>query len=314
MVKVLTLNPLTNRQEYIEIILGYPAPYFSEITPATLVLNTTVTLNITGSYFTPSMAISLGGVTINNVQFVNNNLITVEVTVESTVGFYDLVLNNGNQIVVSDAVEIIDLSNAIVDLRLGGTSFTNSAIQMRSGMNFTRTAAGLQFAGASPWSSWVRFVGDSNIWTWNRSEKKKLSWIFTNTVAFMIGIGSDESDPNSTAQYGQGEIMGYFNSSTSFYGFYGNNGNPGSLANQSSAASLTAGSVRKLVLENNGEPGSNFYLYELPSANIADWMDTSNLKHSGAVSNNMSADATNIMPFCIPSVSTSTLFLGFILE
>ena len=230
-------------------------------------------------------------------------------------GEFDLVLNNGNQTIVSNAIEIIDLSNAIVDLRLNGTAFTNAAIQMRSGMSFTRTANGLQFAGSNPWSSWARFLGDNGEWQWERNnESKKLSWIFTNTSSFMLGIGSDETDEASTAQYFQGEILGYFSSATNFWGFYGNNGTPGGSASQANGTPLTNGSVKKLVLEDNGETGSNFYVYELPSSDIADWMDTSNLKANGTVNNIMAADAANIMPFAIPRGSNQTLFLGFILE
>ena len=315
MPKVLTLNPLTNRQEYIEIILGYPSPYFAQVNPATLLTGMASNLTITGSYFTPSMAVAIGGVTVNNIQFISSNEIAVDVTAGNTVGQFDLILNNGNQTVISNAIEIIELSNAIVDLRLNGTAFSNAAIQMRSGMSFTRTANGLQFAGAQPWSSWARFVGDNGDWTWQRNSiSRKLSWIFTNAGAFMLGIGSDQTNETSTSQFAQGEITAYLTSSTSFWGFYGNNGTVGSSTSQSIGANLTSGSIKKLVLENNGVPGSNFYVYELPSADINDWMDTSNLKHEGVIANNMAANSANIMPFAIPRTTSQDLFLGFILE
>lgn len=293
----------------------FPAPYLASINPNVLLINDRIVLTISGSFFTPDMTVDLGeNITINSIDFVSDNLILVSVTALTNLGFNSLILNNGSEAAYANSVEVIDQSVVTIDLRLGGTDFSNAAIRLRQDMSFDRTTAGMIFTGANPWESWVKFVGDGNQWVWNRDIKRKVSWIFTSTNSFMVGIGSDETDEGSTTQYNQGEIMSYMFSATGFYGFYGNDGTPGNTVNQNVVnTSVTSGSVRKVVLENNGEPGSNFYLYELPSSDIGDWADTSNLIRSGTVASNMRADAQNIMPFCVPRISGCSL-LGFILE
>lgn len=292
----------------------FPQPFISKITPFKLVLASTQTINVEGSFFTPDTTVNIESARVNNVEFISSHLLKVSLTVGDRAGLFDLTINNGDETIASQAIELFDVGDAIVDLRIGGAVFGNNAIAMRAGMSFTRTATGVQFNGSNPWSSWARFVGDTGEWVWSRREKVKLSWIFTNSSSMMVGIGSFETNETSTSQWREGEIMGYCSSATNFYGFYGNDGTPGTLANQSTGGSFTSGSTLKLVLENNGEPRSNFYLYQLPSANIEDWMDTSNLIVSGTIANSMNADAATIMPFCIPRSGSATTFLGFIQE
>lgn len=291
----------------------FPAPFISAITPNTLILGSTATINIEGSFFTPDTTVLIEGLTVQSVEFVSSALLKISLEAGNTAGFFDLTLDNGSTTILDDGLEIFEFNALVVDLRLGGTAFSSSAIEMRSGMSFSRQSSSLEFFGFNPWSSWARFVGDNNEWVWDRTEQKKITWIFRNTNSFMVGLGSFENNPTSSTQWRFGEIMGYYSSATNFYGFYGNNGTPGTVANQSNGQTLSNQSVKKLVLENNGEPGSNFYLYEIESEDLADWLNEDNLVHSGVIANNMTSNAPQIMPFCIPREGGAS-FLGFILE
>ena len=293
---------------------GYPAPYVSKIEGGKIFQGLSKTIVVNGSFFTPDTTVRCAGLEIDSVEFINSHSFVLSVTASEPPGFYPVTIDNGNSTVVEDAVKILDPSSSIVDLRAGGTEFSDAAIQMRDGMSFNRGVNGITFSGSSIWASWARFVGDNNAWTWNRSEKKTISWIFAHSASFMIGIGSDENDPNSTTQYREAETLGFFTSETVFYGFYGNNGTPGQGVSQQYSFTYPSGVIKKLTIESNGEAGANFSLYQLPSDNLDDWLDTSNRIGRGVIAETFTADAPNIMPFVIPRDRSETRVLGFIFE
>ena len=300
--------------EFASGLKGKPQPpYITKISDGNFSQSTSKDIAVEGSFFTPDIKVTSPGLEISKVEFVSSHEIILSATARDTAGVYDISFDNGSVSTTLNAIEVTEVQKGIVDLRQGGTEFSESAIEMRSGMSFTRTVDGMFFEGSTPWSSWARFVGENNAWVWNRSQKKTLSWIFTNTERTMTGIGSRENDPNSTSQWIEGEIMGYFVSGTYFYGFYGNSGTPGNYVSYPSRTSSENGWIKKLVLRNNGEPGSNYGLYRLPSDKISDWSNTRNQISAGIITNNMTADAAEIMPFVIPN-EQNTLFLGFIIE
>lgn len=312
-----TVVPISVPEDVTSSLYSFPAPYFSSITPDKILGNNAereLTLLIQGSFFTPDTQVTSSEFTVSDVEFKSDNLLVVRGVSAIAFGFINLEIDNGSVISIESALEVVDLASGIIDLRTGGTEFSNSAIEMREDMSFTRTSRGIYFTGFDIWNSWVRFVGDNDLWIWDRSVKRTLSWIFTNTSATMMGIGSREIDPTSQNQWSQAEIMGYFSSGSRFTGFYGNDGTLGSAVNFRTTASVNSGTVKKLVLENNGEPGSSYTLYELPSGNIEDWIDTSKILRSGTMPEIMSADAEQIMPFVIPRDGQQTFFLGFILD
>ena len=290
------------------------APVVSEISPTRLFIGFEAKLTIRGSFFRPSMTVEIDGVTVDSVDFKSDNLVEVNITVGSETQFSNVTLDNGKQLVVENAIELLDPEDSIIDLRSGGTEFSDNAIEVRSGMSWERTADGLIFRGLRVWGSWARFPGDNDAWTWNRDQKREVSLIFTHTnERFMGGIGSRANAPNNNAQYTQAEILGFFASQTSFNGFFGNSGNPGNLANQSVTAAISSNAVKKLTFTSNGEPGSTASLYELPNSDIGNWASTSNLRGSWQIAANMSADEPEIMPFVIPPDGDSVLFLGLII-
>ena len=309
---------------------GYPAPYVAKVFPDRVISETTATIDIEGSFFTPNTTVSLTGMTVNSVTFMSDSLLQVEVTAGTDIGFFDLTLNNGQELIVTNIIEVFQ--SIAIDLRAGGANFSNSAIEIRNNMSWQRTPSGLTTSGSNGWSKWVRFVGDNDEWVKVRAnESANLALVFQVDNG-MIGWGSRETNESSTSQWREGEILGYFTSSTNFWGFYGNNGTPGTAVNQYLPTSVNNNAVLKLVIAGNGAPGQNYYLYELPSSsegwqpsgmterefiaansNVNDWYRTDNLIATGAIGGNMTADAAEIMPFLIP-VNNNFNFLGFYYE
>ena len=287
------------------------APFVSSISPTRLFTGFDAQLKLEGSFFNPDLTIEIDGVTVNSVEFKSDNSAIANITVGSEPRFSNLTIDNGRELIIENAIELLDPADSIIDLRLGGTEFSDNAIEVRSGMSWERTADGLVTSGVDPWSSWMRLPGPNDEWTWDRSEAITLSLILANDLFCMAGIGSMATDPNSNRQYEQGEILAYMSSGTNFSGIFGNSGTPGARVNFNQQISLTANAILKITFQNNGQPGSEVLIHELPNADIGNWLDTSNLAGSVTVPNNFTADEQEIMPFVIPRTGSFRL-LGMI--
>ena len=292
--------------------ISYPAPYVASVSPARVLEGATVSISVFGSFFTPNTTVEIDSATIIDVAFVNSHLLIVSAFF-SEIGSLNLSLDNGTITVTENALLVKSFADSVIDLRSGGTPWGDSAIEIRDGMEWTRDGDGLYFSGSNPFSSWARLVGDDDAWVWNRSQKRSLSIIFRNNSRFMLGIGSRRNNIGSSQQYSQAEIVGYFSSSNIFDGLYGNTGTPGQGINFPYREIVTPTATKKIVFENNGEPDSIVRIYELPSADISDWSDTSNLKGEFIVNDFFGANEPEIMPFLIPRTGKSSLFLGMIL-
>ena len=293
---------------------GYPAPYFTKATPAKILIGQSQVIALEGSFFTPNTTVELEQGTVDAIEFISDNQIKITVTAANTVGNYDLIINNGNQTIVEDAIAFFDVPDGLVDLRLGGTAFSNSAIEMRSGMNFERQSGGLIFTGSSPWNSWARFVGDSDEWMWNRTQKKKLTWIYKHPVSnMMLGIGSRSNNPTSSRQYEQSELLIYEPNGDRISYLFGNNGNLGSRVLQNFSVLKAGKDTIKAVISKNGENGGVVEIYRLPNTDIASWFDTSEKLGEITIAG-MGSDEPEIMPFAIPAAGNNQFLLGFILE
>lgn len=299
---------------------GFPAPYVSSIFPEIITsIDSQITLTIAGSFFTPDLKISFSrGVTVSAFRFKSDNAIEVDIVATATLK-PDLILDNGTRTVIPRALDIYQPVTQVIDLRLGGTDFSESAIVTTDGMSFVRSESGLYFnVPSNNLDNSALFVGDNDIWSWSRTHKKRISWIFTlNDSQSMVGLSSTEANLNTSPQYGQHEILAYCISATSFYGFYGNIGTPGGFTSQYVGSGRSyfsfSNTVKKITFENNGEAGSICYLYGLQSANIEDWSSTINPVASFQLANEFTADASTIIP-CIITPGTNSVFLGFILE
>lgn len=267
-----------------------------------IIQGSTVNLLIKGSWFTVTTTVNITGVTINSTVIVDSQTIRVNVTAPNSEGTFNLqVTNEGGTTTLIGAINIINQS--WIDLRSqGDTLVTGTDVRLKTGLTLARDTDGMYFNGQGPWSSWIKFP----IATWQRSEQKTLEMIFTRPSGFMmLGVGSLSTNENSTQQYSQGETLLYFDSSTNVYGFYGNNGNPGTAASQYDPTNVSGGTgIFKLKFENNGEPGSTFTLYELPSSNEVDWDNESNIRMTLTVDSGMTADSPTLVPFIIHNGNT----------
>ena len=292
--------------------VSYPAPYVGSILPNKFLEKKSATFTIKGSFFTPSTTVTIDGVFVSSIEFVNSHLLIVNCDIGEP-GLYKLVVNNGTVTEVDSAIRVKSFAESVIDLRSGGTEFGRSAIEVRNSMSWTRDSDGLYFSGVSPFGSWARLVGDNDAWVSERRDKRTISIIFKNTSNFLLGLGSRNNNTTSSQQFYQAEIVGYLSSSSLFSGLYGNRGVPGVGVSSNNVATVGASATKKIVITNNGEPGSLVQIYELESDNIDDWGDTSNLKGEFVVNEQFTASQPEIMPFLIPRDGKSTLFLGLIL-
>ena len=250
----------------------------------------TIDLYVRGAWFIPETEVTIEGVQVNGITYVNDNLIIVNVTTPAVEGIFPIeVTNQTGETVVADAIEV-KLSEW-VDLRENGEVFQDGDIRTLAGMTINRDADGMYFEGAAPWSSWVKFES----FQWTRGENKTLEWILTNpTTAMMIGIGSNATNETSTIQYSQAEIQAYFNAATSLWGLHGNTGTVGAAGNQNNTTAISANSVFKIKFEMDGGVGSVFTMYELPSADQSDWDNEDNIVVSFQVGGTLNPDLSLI--------------------
>lgn len=305
---------------------GYPAPHFAALSPKKVITGKAGKLIISGSFFTPEMTVTATGITVNQITFISDNQIELEVTAGSILGSFSLTLDNGKSTEVANAIQVSE--PLIWDFR-GGVSQT---VVKGNSTNLVSNDYWLQVScKGSSWQGSVRFVGDDNKYVWDRQQKQSLSWILFPLA--MVGIGSNATNLNSTQQYYQGEILGFFNSSTNFYGFYGNLGNPGSGTSQYVNQSLNGADIIKLTLTNNGKAGGEYKIYDLTpddtgwqqsglsreqylsqQLTVGNWYSTDNLIKSGEIASNMTANESEIMPFVALSTNNVLRLLGFYIE
>lgn len=308
---------------------GLPAPHISKITPSRVALNQTETLTVQGSFFTPDSEITIDNSVVSNFEFISSNQIIFQVTAGNEAGLQDLTISNGQATTQTDAIELMDLSSLIVDLREGGTEFNDQAIETRSNMSWNRTPQGLVASGSTGWYRWIRFPGDNDAWVQPRTQSAppSINLIFQPDRG-MVGIGSRDANPTNDSQFNQQELVHFYNNSTVIYGWYGNNGTPGQTANYRDSGNIEDLYVYRLQINNLGTPGSEYKLYQLPAAEnvnqltgnnlrdfyaensaIAEWL-SGDLVKEGTIAANMTADAAELMPVMIPN-STSFRILGF---
>ena len=305
---------------------GYPAPHFAYLSPQKLIAGNAGKLTISGSFFTPEITVTATGVTVEQIKFISDNLLELEITAGEILGSFPLTLDNGKSTEVANAITISE--PLLWDFRAG----FNQTVVKGNNTNLVGNDHWLQVTcNGSSWQGSVRFVGDEEQYVWQRQEKKSLSWVLFPSA--MVGIGSAATNLNSTQQYYQGEVLGFFNSTNNFYGLYGNSGNPGSGTSQYVNQSLNGADIIKLTLTNNGQPGGEFKIYDLTpddtgwqdsgltrdqylsqQLTVGDWYSTDNLIKSVEIASNMAASDSEIMPFVALSTSTIMRLLGFYIE
>lgn len=288
------------------------APYIRAVEPNKFLENSTARISIEGAFFTPETTVEIRNVTVRKVEFVNSSFLIIDCFTGSA-GIKSLTINNGT-LSSESAVTVLTREDSIIDLREGGTSFGENAIEVRDDMSWERTLEGLLFRGRNPNGSWGRFVGDDDAWVWNRERKRTISFIFKNGSSCFVGIGSRSINPNDGLQFRQAEIVTYLSSSINLVALYGNNGVIGSTAYQQIYTSFASGkAVKKITFTNNGEAGATVSAYELSSDRFDNWTDTTRFLGSYQIDSSFLGNQTEIMPFVIPRDGDRTLFLGMIL-
>lgn len=259
---------------------------------------TTVSAVPTGQDLDTALSISSAfNPTSTSISFEINAQIKDGYLTTANLGIYDLVLTKlgFDPVIVPEAIEIRFIP--YIDLRAGGEEFREGELINASSLKMSRDDRGMFFTGDTGWDTWAYFPKFEH----SRSQPKTYEWIFTHANSLMIGIAGANFNPNTTRAYYEAEIMGFFNSSTSFYGFYGDSNN--SRINQI----INPQAIRKFVLEHNGEGGHKYWLYELPSADKSDWDDTSFLIRTGTIPDIFAQSDSLIAPYFIPESSTHRL-------
>ena len=123
-------------------IIGYPAPYISEITPASIQPSETAIITIKGAFFTPTMTVSVVGHTINVFNFKSNSEILINITAPATEGNYNLTLNNGASVTFSAAI-IVSVGIVTVPVKSSYYNITgNIDLETQGFAKVESTAAG----------------------------------------------------------------------------------------------------------------------------------------------------------------------------
>jgi len=273
--------------------------------------NITTDLFIRGAWYTPTTTVVIPGITVNSITINTDNELVVNITTPSVDGFHDVeVTNESGTTVFTNGIQV-ELS-VWEDLRTGGTTLNiGTDIRFRTGMTMVRDAQGISFTGLNPWQSWVKVEK----YPFTRASNSTLQWIFTGPTAnFMIGIGSDATNETNNSQFSQAETEAYFNSATNFWGLYGNNGTIGGAGNQSNGSAVATANVYKIKFTNSGSVGGVFTLYQLPSANPADWDDETNVINSFTIGGTLNPDEVNLFPFIIPRSGGVQRFIALKLE
>ena len=274
---------------------------------------TTLDITITGDYFTNnSTEVLIDGQVVNSIVYVNSHEITVNLTTNSTDGFYDIhIISDFGSHTIVGGLEV-ELS-VWLDLRLGGDTFTDgngagNDIRYRTGMSLTRDANGMYFSGLNPWQSWVKFESEQ----WVRGVNNTCQWIFNRPSSnMMIGIGSTATNEANNSQYTQAEVEVYFNNSSTMWGLYGNNGTVGGAGTQSNSNSIAGGTgFFKIKFEGDGGAGGQFTLYRINTGLPADWDDESQIITTFVIAGTLNPDEPNIMPFIIPRSGGTQRFIA----
>lgn len=272
-------------------------------------INYTQTIILTGYNFRgSSLAVSIGGVTVNSINVIGGTSIEVNITTGSTPDTTDIIVSNScGADTIKNGMQI--LLSTWKDLRAGGDPFTSgngagNDIRYRAGMNMVRNANGMYFTGQNPWNSWVKFESCQ----YTRGTGTKVEFIMRVDGAMMIGISGLTTNEGSTTQYIEGAVLAYFSSSTNLWGLYGSSPTNGTTWNQANGATVNNAAILKIKIENDGFAGERITLYELPSAAPADWNDESNVI-STIISTNGNTQTT-LVPFIVPRSSTTNYFVA----
>ena len=282
---------------------SFPAPFVRELEPFKFDVNQTKEILLEGAHFTFGMAISSPGLTINSRTFIDDNKVVIDATAIGTVGNYDLILDNGTEAIVSNAISILD--TPWVDYRSGGSSLTyGTDIVVTNRIDngdIRRTANGMWFDGASQWRSAVELRSLE----FTRGNRTTVEIIVNNyNNRYLIGVGRQGRNINSSAQFYEAEVGVYINNNYLLYRLYGNRNI------KEYYRRYTSGGLIKLVISDDCQIGSRWYLYKLNSTDSNQWNDRSNLIFSSVLDDRFAYAGNTLYPLFLPRNSSNSLLVA----
>lgn len=144
------LAPDVNGNLKLFTIATAPAPYLDELIPDSYLPSTTGNFILKGSFFTPTMTVTIPGQTINYIIFISDNEVRVNATTGSAEGYFDVTLNNGIAATFSKALLIVL-----------GTVYTPASADWISQSNIDVSEVGkakTQYNGVSGTAVWDKLI------------------------------------------------------------------------------------------------------------------------------------------------------------
>lgn len=289
----------------IEQVSGssFPAPFIADIEPFKFDRNQTKEIILEGAHFTLNMGISSPGLTIDSRTFIDDNKIQIKATAVNTVGTYDLILNNGTQTIISDAISVLD--TPWIDYRSGGTSLiygTDVVVTNRINNNsIRRTSNGMWFSGASQWRSAVELKSLQ----FSRGNRTTVEIIVNNyNSRYFIGVGREGRNINSSAQYYEAEVGVLISNNYLLYRLYGNRNI------KEYYRRYISGGLIKLVISDDCQIGSRWYLYRLLGTDSSQWNDRSNLIFSSVLDDRFSYFGELLYPLFLPRNNSNNFLVA----
>jgi len=264
---------------------GYP-PLVYEQDVVQFFTGEITTITLTGDFFTPDITVTsaIPALVISNVTFVNVHEITFQVDTLVAQLFTVLITTPAG----SDAIMLESQVNLWIDLRVGST--TPYAVQSRSGNVISNDTEGLSSSGSS-WRSWYKFPSHQ----WNRADLKEISIVMKVVGRHAVGIFGDEQNENANNQTRQFETSLFMDGGEELRRFQGTD-----VSHSFFTANIMNNQLDdntqpyyRLMMENNGQAGANYFIYILPD--LTDLDDNSSLVESGILDANFTADSAVLM-------------------
>jgi len=109
--------------DWSEVSVSFPVPVIKSVSPLYVSTDTSVTMSILGSYFTPQTTVTIGGL-ITSYNVIDDRIITVELTTDGVLKGHDILVTNESGVAVFSsqffvATETIIIPNASTWVSLG---------------------------------------------------------------------------------------------------------------------------------------------------------------------------------------------------
>lgn len=299
--EIITGIPPTNSESGLD----FP-PFIIDVINASLSINETKTIRILGSFFHPNSIVELPSldITLNSFTYISSEEIEASVTSSNVEDLFDVIVKNntltsgtsGANAIMVELVTWIDLTDA-------GPPLPN--LRARDGVTVIRDEFGLYTSGVGNWGNWIKFED----FIWQRGTNQTFSFVFVKYggSSIMFGIGSDNTNEGSSAQYFEAENVMYTYSDKigPFYG--GGTGN--NWSQDFNTISIAYNTYYKVVFRDDGAAGENMEIHQVTQS---DWDTNIATVATGVFTANGSQ--TNLMPFGTLGTDANYRIVAFKIE